>query len=221
MISLLLQVNRHIEEQMENNVRGVDMVVGAKGSPLQLILSAVYHIDAPTGNISLHEAEQLKKNRLIASGIPLSYGDNYNGYRIVGTTHAYPQLYGATVVEGRLWQEPFEVTIGAKTANILDIKIGDSFVGAHGLTQGGEAHGDHTYTVVGILGNTNSVLDQLILTATESVWEVHHHQEEEENVDKEEEHDPHAHERIIKMRCILMITKKLTSMKTIVRSRQC
>ena len=56
MIALLLQVNRHIQQQMENNIRGVDMVVGAKGSPLQLILSAVYHIDAPTGNISLHEA---------------------------------------------------------------------------------------------------------------------------------------------------------------------
>jgi len=194
MISLLLQVNRHIQEQMENNVRGIDMVVGAKGSPLQLILSSVYHIDAPTGNISLNEAEQLKRNRLIASGIPLSYGDNYNGYRIVGTTHAYPKFYDATIVEGRLWQKAFEVAVGAKAAAILDLKVGDSFIGAHGLTDGGDAHGDHTYTVVGILEYSNSVMDQLILTATESVWEVHHHQEDDAVAQSEVEQDDHAHE---------------------------
>ena len=62
-IALLLQINHHVREQMENNVKGVDMVVGAKGSPLQLILSAIYHIDAPTGNIPLDEVEKLRKNR--------------------------------------------------------------------------------------------------------------------------------------------------------------
>ncbi|MEM9674340.1 MAG: ABC transporter permease, partial [Bacteroidota bacterium] len=179
MIALLLQVNRHIQEQMENNIRGIDMVVGAKGSPLQLILSAVYHIDAPTGNIALPEAERLQKNRLVASGIPLSYGDSYQGYRIVGTDHQYPKLYAATVAEGRLWQASFEVTVGATVASLLNLKIGDTFVGSHGLTEGGEAHGDHAYEVVGIFDPSNSVLDQLILTPTESVWEVHNHEGEE------------------------------------------
>ena len=194
MISLLLQVNRHIQQQMENNVRGIDMIVGAKGSPLQLILSAVYHIDAPTGNISLYEAEQLQRNRLVASGIPLSYGDSYKGYRIVGSTHEYPQLYNATVINGRLWQKPFEVAVGAKVAENLELKIGDSFTGAHGLDDGGETHEEHAYKVVGILNYTNSVLDQLILTATESVWEVHHHEDEaEQAVEPEESHEHETH----------------------------
>ena len=195
MISLLLQVNRHIQLQMENNVKGVDMVVGAKGSPLQLILSAVYHIDAPTGNISLNEAEQLKRNRLIASGIPLSYGDSFNGYRIVGTNHEYPKLYNATISTGRLWEKVFEVTAGAKVASILELKIGDSFVGAHGLTEDGEAHDDHAYTVVGILDYTNSVIDQLILTSSESIWKVHHHEEEAGVSQKENEHKHEAREQ--------------------------
>ncbi len=193
MIALLLQVNRHIQQQMENNVRGIDMVVGAKGSPLQLILSAVYHIDAPTGNIALHEAERLQNNRLVASGIPLSYGDSYQGYRIVGTDHQYPKLYVATVVEGQLWQAPFEVTVGATVANLLNLKIGDNFVGAHGLTEGGEVHDEHAYQVVGIFDYTNSVLDQLILTATESVWAAHHH-EEESDTTASTENESHAHE---------------------------
>ncbi len=203
MIALLLQVNRHIEEQMRNNVRGIDMVVGAKGSPLQLILSAVYHIDAPTGNISLREANELKKQRLVESGIPLSYGDSYQGYRIVGTNYDYPALYQGEVENGRLWEETFEVAIGATLANHMGLKIGDTFTGAHGLAAGGENHADHPYEVVGIFGYSNSVLDQLILTATESVWAVHDHEEgesepsEDENhehdVGEEHEHDEHEH----------------------------
>ena len=188
MIALLLQVNRHIQQQMENNTRGIDIVVGAKGSPLQLILSAVYHIDAPTGNISLHEAEQLQNNRLVAAVIPLSYGDSYEGYRIVGTNHQYPKLYGASVDNGRLWHAPFEVTIGATVAQNLNLKIGDSFAGTHGLAEGGEAHEEHAYKIVGKLEYTNSVLDQLILTATESVWEVHLHEEETETSTRNENH---------------------------------
>ena len=62
-ISLLLQLNTLIKDQMDNNLKGIDMVVGAKGSPLQLILSSVYHIDSPTGNISLEEAEKISNNR--------------------------------------------------------------------------------------------------------------------------------------------------------------
>ncbi|HAA17769.1 MAG TPA: hypothetical protein DCP28_02965, partial [Cytophagales bacterium] len=193
MISLLLQVSRHMQDQMENNIRGIDMVVGAKGSPLQLILSDVYHVDVPTGNIALHEAEALKRNPMVASGIPLSYGDSYQGYRIVGTNHDYPALYEAQVAEGRLWQKSFEVTLGATMAKNLNLQLGDAFVGSHGLAEGGEVHGDHAYRVVGILDYTNSVLDQLILTATESVWEVHEHEEEEEEAHPEGERHADAH----------------------------
>ncbi len=187
MIALLLQMNRHVQEQMTNNIRGIDMVVGAKGSPLQLILSAVFHIDVPTGNISLHDAEQLRQNGLVDFGIPLSYGDSYEGYRILGTSHQYTELYSAEVASGRLWEEHFEVTLGAVAAVSLNLKVGDTFAGAHGLVAGGEIHEDQSYHVVGILNHTNSVVDQLILTATESVWEVHHHEEEEEAAAEETE----------------------------------
>lgn len=191
MISLLIQINHHIQEQMAKNVRGIDMVVGAKGSPLQLILSAVFHIDAPTGNISMHEAEELVKHPLIKSGIPLSYGDSYQGYRIVGTDAQYPELYGAQLQEGRLWQKAFEVSLGATVAKALGLSLGDTFAGAHGLAEGGKMHEEHLYQVVGIFDDTNSVLDQLILTATESVWDVHHHEEE---VHQETDETTHVHE---------------------------
>ncbi len=191
MIALLLHLDRHVQQQMTRNIRDIDMVVGAKGSPLQLILSAVYHVDAPTGNIALSEARKLKRNRLVAATIPLSYGDSHEGFRIVGTDHQYPELYQATMANGRLWEAPFEVTLGATVAHKLNLNIGDVFEGAHGLSEGGEIHGEHSYRVVGVLNRTNSVMDQLILTATESVWNVHDHGAEEEGHSK---HEDHIHE---------------------------
>ena len=92
-ISLLLLLNKSIEEKLQGNLNGIDMVIGAKGSPLQLILSSIYHIDNPTGNILLEEVNKIKSNPMIESTIPLSFGDSYKGFRIVGTTYAYPKLF--------------------------------------------------------------------------------------------------------------------------------
>ncbi len=193
MISLLLLMSTQLEEQFRKNIRGVDMVVGAKGSPLQLILSAVFQVDNPTGNISLAEAEKLKRNRLVARGIPLSYGDSYRGYRIVGTTSEYLDLYEANLQEGRVWEQSLEVVIGAKIALATGLKVGDEFESAHGLAEGGELHDHSHFTVVGILGRSNSVADQLILTATESIWDVHDH-------DEGEQQDPQITAMLIKFR---------------------
>ena len=184
-ISLLLQLNSLIKDQMDNNLKGIDMVVGAKGSPLQLILSAVYHIDSPTGNISLEEAEKISKNRMVGSSIKLLYGDNYNGYRIVGTEKKFVELYKGEIKDGRLWDEAYEVVIGSKVYEKLNIKIGDELVSSHGLRETGEAHEDQVYEIVGLLKPTNSVLDQLILTSPESVWDIHGEHEH----DEEHEHD--------------------------------
>jgi len=209
MISLILQINRHVQDQMNNNLRDIDMVVGAKGSPLQLILSAVYHIDAPTGNIALQEAEKLSKNRLIESAIPLAYGDSYEGFRIVGTNHNYPQLYRGTLEKGRLWQAPFEVTVGAKVAQRHKLELGDTFSGSHGLAKGGERHDEHQYKIVGILDASNAVIDQLILTAVESVWQTHHHDESrhEEGGHKEHEDEKEITAMLIRFRSPLGIVQ--------------
>ncbi|MBV6644942.1 MAG: ABC transporter permease [Cyclobacteriaceae bacterium] len=180
LISMIILLGSQIQEKFEQNMKGVDMVVGAKGSPLQLILSAVFQIDSPTGNIPISAVEQLTKNRLVANTIPLSYGDTFQGHRIVGTDSSYIGLFDAEVLHGRVWNTPMEVTLGAEVAERLDLDIGDQFLGAHGLQEGGEDHEEAAYSVVGILGRTNAVIDQLIVTDTESVWQVHHHEENQE-----------------------------------------
>jgi len=193
-ISLLLLLNNQIEQQLQSNLRGIDMVVGAKGSPLQLILSSVYHIDNPTGNIPYKEANKLDKNPLVDFTIPLSFGDSYNGYRIVGTTHQYTELYEVSLKEGRLWNRSLEVVLGSTVAEIHQLKIGDTFYGTHGLVEGGHVHDDYAYEVVGILKPSYSTLDQLILTKSESVWKVHNHQSIEEEHDHHTcDHDDHDH----------------------------
>lgn len=173
MISLMLHLDKRVKSQMTANIKGVDMVVGAKGSPLQLVLSAVFQLDVPTGNINLEEANKLLKNRLIDYGIPLAYGDTYKGFRIVGTNVKYPQNYNITIDQGRLWENPLEVSIGASVAKSTGLNIGDTFYGSHGLVEGGSAHENHAYHVVGIFTSSGTVVDQLVLTSVESVWEIH------------------------------------------------
>ena len=173
MVSLMLLTEQQVNDAFERNIKDIDLVLGAKGSPLQLILANVYHIDAPTGNINQREAEKVLKHPYIDSGIPLAYGDNHEGYRIVGTEHSYVEHYGGTLADGALWQDPFEVTAGARVAEDLDLHIGDTFYSAHGLKDQTDIHTNKTFTVVGILEPSGSVLDQLLLTPMESIWYVH------------------------------------------------
>ena len=189
-ISLLLQLNTLIKDQMDNNLKGIDMVVGAKGSPLQLILSSVYHIDSPTGNISLAEAEKISKNRMVGSSIKLLYGDNFKGYRIVGAEKKFIELYNGKIKKGKNLSKPFEVLVGSKVYNKLKIDIGDDLISSHGLRKTGESHDDQSFKVVGLLEPSNSVIDQLIITLPQSVWDVHgnHDHEEEHEHDHDEEH---------------------------------
>ena len=189
-ISLLLQLNTLIKDQMDNNLKGIDMVVGAKGSPLQLILSSVYHIDSPTGNISLEEAEKISKNRMVGSSIKLLYGDNFKGYRIVGTEKKFIELYNGKIKKGKNLSKPFEVMVGSKVYSKLKIDIGDDLFSSHGLRETGESHDDKSFKVIGLLEPSNSVIDQLIITLPQSVWDVHgnHNLEEEHEHDHDEEH---------------------------------
>lgn len=195
-ISLLLQLNTLIKDQMDNNLKGIDMVVGAKGSPLQLILSSVYHIDSPTGNISLEEAEKISKNRMVGSSIKLLYGDNFKGYRIVGAEKKFIELYNGKIKKGKNLSKPFEVLVGSKVYSKLKIDIGDDLISSHGLRETGESHDDQSFKVVGLLEPSNSVIDQLIITLPQSVWDVHgnHDHEEEHEHDHEEEHE-HDHDK--------------------------
>lgn len=179
-ITLLLLVRTQVDRAFERDLAGIDAVVGAKGSPLQLILSGVFHLDVPTGNIPLAEAQALARDARVAQLIPLSLGDSYRGFRIVGTTRDYPAHYGAELAQGAWWQAPMEAVLGSQVARATGLAVGGQFAGAHGLGAGGEEHGDEPYRVSGVLAPCGCVLDRLVLTASESVWRVHEGEPEDE-----------------------------------------
>lgn len=192
-LTILLLASRQIGEKLENNSKDIDLVVGAKGSPLQLILSSIYHIDFPTGNIPLKEAMELAHSPFVKRAVPLALGDNYNGLRIVGTDSNFVSLYKLKTRQGKFWKADFETTIGAAVAKNEKLKIGDTFYGAHGLSGNTDVHKHHQYTVSGILEPQGNVTDNLILTNVASVWKMHNDHEDHE-AHEGHDHEHHDHE---------------------------
>ncbi|WP_431095583.1 ABC transporter permease [Polaromonas aquatica] len=172
-ITFLLLVSHQISQAFDRDVAGIDVVVGAKGSPMQLILSGVFHLDVPTGNVPLAAVRALEANPQVAKVIPISLGDSFRGYRIVGTTPGYISHYDAQLAQGTLWAKPMQAVAGAQVARQTGLKVGDTFSGTHGLGGGGEEHNSSVYVVSGVLADSHTVLDRLVLTSTESVWQVH------------------------------------------------
>jgi putative ABC transport system permease protein len=179
LITFLVLFNHQFKKGLENNLAGIDLVIGAKGSPLQLILNSMYHIDAPTGNIPIQEAAPfLNPNHpLISAAVPLSLGDSYGAFRIVGAPPSIFRLYGGDQVEGKTYQNDFDVVIGAGVAQKLHMHVGDEFFSTHGLEDNPDLAHDHgaPFVVSGILQTTGTVLDQLILCTPQTIWKVHDH----------------------------------------------
>jgi len=176
-VAFVLLVSEQVEGRVQRDLAGIDLVVGAKGSPMQIMLAGVFHLDSPTGNIPLESIELLRQQPLVAEVLPLSLGDSLRGWRIVGATPAYVALYGAQLQQGRMWAAPMQAVLGAEVAASLGLKPGDHFAGSHGLGEGGHEHGDQPFEVVGVLARSGTVLDRLVLTDLASVWQVHeeHH----------------------------------------------
>lgn len=172
-ITTLVLVEKQFEEKFTKNIDGVDLVMGAQGSPLQLILSSVYHVDAPTGNISYDSAKVWMQHPFVEKAIPLAFGDNYRGFKILGTTADYLEKYEAKIAEGKIFENNFEVVIGSKIAQKLSLTLGDEFYGSHGDAAEGHVHEEYAYKVVGIAAPTGKVVDNLILCTIPSVWQMH------------------------------------------------
>jgi len=195
LVTFALQLSQQLDNKLNKNIAPFDMVVGAKGSPLQLVLSSVLHVDNPTGNITLKDASIVQKNPLVQTAIPVSYGDNYRGYRILGTEVEYLNFYNAELQEGKLFKKSFELITGSGVAQKLGLKIGDTFLSSHGFAEAADAHDDHPYIVTGILKPTGTVVDQLLITNLESIWDAHNHEVQSKDHPKDEhDHEGHDHD---------------------------
>lgn len=187
MLVLLLQFGNQASERFQRDAEEVDLVVGSKGSPLQLILSSIFHIDQPTGNIPLSSLDMLRRDPAVARAVPLALGDNFDGYRIVGTDTSFSDLYELEIAQGVNFDAPMQAVMGSAVAESTGAELGQKFIGSHGFGEEDNQGHDHApFETVGILAPTGTVVDRLILTSYESVWDVH-------GIDHDHEHEGKEH----------------------------
>ncbi len=185
LVCAVLALQNESERALTRDAALYDLVAGGKGSPLQLVLSSVYHLDSPTGNIDFGEYERIRRDSRVLWAAPVGLGDNYQGFRIVGTEEHFfdlPDRDGGRffqLASGSVFKDSFEVVLGSQVATATGLGLGDSFSGTHGLVEvpGGEVHDDFPYTVSGILSPTGTAQDRAIFGTLESVWEIHETEE--------------------------------------------
>ena len=161
---------------------GFDAVLGARGSQLQLVLSAVFHLETSPGNVPWSACRSVADDPRIALAIPLALGDSYRGYRVVGTTDelfAEMDLAGGGrpgLAAGRVFDPDFrEALVGSRAAERTGLRVGSTFEPQHGLAEVGGSEHEEEYTVVGVLAPTNTPADRVIWIPIEGVWRMGGH----------------------------------------------
>jgi putative ABC transport system permease protein len=185
--SFLMILSIESERTFSQKDTGYEIIVGAKGSPLQLVLNTMYHIGTPTGNISLDIWERLQKDRRVKAQLPMVFGDNVSGYKVIGTipdfftTFQYRKNRTLALQQGRGFIQDYEAVLGAISAQALRIKVGDSITVQHGLsTEDAGAHDHGKMIIVGIITPTNTAIDRGVFMTMRTVWDVHYHEYQEQ-----------------------------------------
>ncbi len=162
---------------------GFDAVLGARGSKLQLVLNAIFHLEASPGNITAADYEMIKRDRAVKTAIPIAVGDNFQGWRIVGTVPALftdveyaPGRHYAVRPGGKFFEiGEMEAVTGSYAAKVLGWKTGDTFKPYHGLAFDPKQQHEELYTVVGVLEPTNTPVDRVIWIPLEGVQTMKGH----------------------------------------------
>lgn len=162
---------------------GFDAVLGARGSKLQLVLNAIFHLEASPGNIAFADYEMIQRHPAVKAAVPIAVGDNLRGYRVVGTLPEpmtgveYAPGKKFTVQTGGRWFElgKEEAVAGSFAAQKLGLKVGDTFHPFHGLAFNEKDQHAETYVVTGILAPTNTPADRVIWIPLEGVQKMSGH----------------------------------------------
>ncbi len=169
-----------MRESFANTIRQTDLIVGARGGTMQLVLYSVFGMGSPTNNLSYASYERFHSHPAVAWTIPYSLGDNHRGFRVVGTNHAFFERYRfrndrhVELERGSRFQSVFEVVLGSDVASELGYEIGQPVPVAHGLSATGfVTHDDKPFTAVGILRKTSTPLDRALFLPLEGVEAIH------------------------------------------------
>ena len=174
------RLQQDVRASFAQSVSGTDLLVGARGSALQLMLHSVFRLGEPAGTLSWGSARKLAEHPAVAWTIPLALGDSHRGYPVVGTeagffTH-FRHGYGKTLVmaDGQAFNGLFDAVLGAEVAKRLGYRVGDRIILAHGSGAGGVAeHGDKPFVVSGILRPTGTPVDRSVHISLEAMEAIH------------------------------------------------
>ena len=169
-----------VRDSFAGTIRGVDLIVGARGGTLQVMLSSVFGIGSPSGSVSIATFERWQKHPAVKWAVPYSLGDSHRGFRVVGTNEEFYQRYrfrnNASIefAQGRAARADSEVVIGSEVAEQLDYAIGSPVVVVHGLVDiGTSSHETHPFRVVGILKRTFTPIDRTVYVTLEGISAMH------------------------------------------------
>lgn len=166
-------MEHYIFHQWEESASQVDLIVGYKGSPIQIVASTLYRLENPTGNISAATYEFWQGHPLVATATPIALGDNVQGHPLVGTNSTYYPWFGLSLKEGHFPSTSGEVVLDAALADQLQVGIGSSLTSAHGSDSRGESH-EHPLKVVGIVNAERSADRSALFTVPQTYWTLHH-----------------------------------------------
>jgi putative ABC transport system permease protein len=208
LVVAVLVIHHVVADSFRRNAGlGYDIIVGAKGGKLQLVLNTVYHLSSPVENIPYSLLKEFREGEFkpyVAKAIPYCLGDNYQGYRVVATN---PDLLDDEVSPGRKYafaqgrnfkgNAPFEAVAGSVAAGKLGLKLGDTFQPAHGVIDDGQGVKHDAFTVVGILEPTGTPNDRALFINMEGFFALENHAKPvsgAEPAKHEEHHDEHEHD---------------------------
>lgn len=183
-VLLLLGIERvrlGARESFSNTISQTDLIVGAKGGTLQLLLYSVFRLGSATANISFESYEKLRSHPAVKWVIPYSLGDSHRGFRVVGTNedfyanYRYRQNRTVTFSEGQAPMQVFDIALGSEVAKALGYNLGASVAVAHGVTEGRAiiSHDDKPFKVVGILNKTGTPIDRSLYMTLEGLEAIH------------------------------------------------
>lgn len=169
-----------VRTSFERTISDTDVIVGARSSPINLVLFSVFQIGNPTNNVTWETYEEIRARKDVAWTVPISLGDSHRGFRVVGTTQGYFQHYkyadslSLTYQDGQAFEDLFDVVVGAQVARELGYQTGQKLTLAHGL--GGTSfvnHDDLPFTITGVLKPTGTPVDRSVYVSLGAIEAIH------------------------------------------------
>ena len=166
-------LEHYLYSKWQQSAQYADVIIGHKGSPLQIVANTLYRLENPTGNIDSNTVNFWDRHPLVEESCAISLGDNIHGFPLVGTDHNYYRWMGINLVEGAFPESPYEIAVPSKLAKTLDIGLGDELHTSHGNDARGEKHEHHMLTVTALTAGERPSDNEVFFTTGDAYTFMH------------------------------------------------